>query len=1563
MIRKTLLLISFIFTLVDFNLNSANAQGTLPASEFDGFTCSGALFQIYKISGSSNYALEELKMNAQTQSVTLERRFLFNGVNNGINLNFSTMNAAAFNVKDGYIYFLANYGNSSNTSIYRLKKDNINGENFDYKVELVCKVGEYFNSGDIDVNGRYWCTGGGRVVYFDLHNAIYNPDGSQKTLPISDQSFTQKYATISSGIADIVFNPDDNKIYGWKQARNAIDNTIFDGRLVRINTTENDENLALETVSPQFYNYGGAGAVYFVDGQFWAYARDHTYSEAGQTTLIIFDPNDGTLQNGNNLSRGEPTGQNDGCSCAYDLTLKQTPSKSEFCLGDNVPEEELEFYYFFEITNRTRRDITEIPFELSLPEGMTFESNIEAFDEITNNYTTANSYFKLNNINGSSNATATNCTIELPYENSSKSYKFRVKVQISNSFQLKSEDGTNYDEGTLRIGLDNGTVNDNPTATHNAVQIKLSNLSDFKGYDDEEASAFDLTFIKKPNFTESLLPLQVNCNEKSVEVELPITLLEEATNPTELIQLDHKVEITQITDESGTNSLNDKVNITYNKPTDFSEGIYPVTISISNDSDFGTYIITWKESNGMCEDLINKEITFRKNSKLSASVAESEVCGSTATLTGSEAIAPNSYAWEITSDNADDASFDDINASSASLTINEGMFGEYTVIRKVINTEGCEIDSDPIKITFNEPITANIDNPITNACANDNPFIITGSNNTGTGVWTIEKDNNTVSIGSISDNILEIDPASITDFGTYDITWTVAPDNSSNCSEQSATTQITINNTIKLDAGNDLEVCGLSATLTGSEAIAPNSYAWEITGDNADDASFDDINTSSASLTINEGMFGEYTVIRKVINTESCEIDSDPITITFNEPIIASIDNPITNACANDNPFIITGSSNTGTGVWTIEKDNNTVSIGSISDNTLEIDPASITDFGTYDITWTVTPDNSSNCSEQSATTQITINNAIKLDAGNDLKVCSSSATLTGSEAIAPNSYAWEITSDNADDASFDNINASSASLTINEGMFGEYTVIRKVINTEGCEIDSDPITITFNEPIIASIDNPITNACANDNPFVITGSNNTGTGAWIIEKDNNTVSIGSISGNTLEINPASITDFGIYDITWTVNTNENNCSSASATTTISIGSMPEINGINVTLNNIDLGFYQSPIEATLGQKIKLNVIESSRQTDPIEYSWFQSSLNTLPINSTSELTEIVKGETKYLVFIQNQFGCSITREVNILSNNPPYAINDSVSVHNEKTIEIDILNNDSDADHRTLNPGNIDIDLDPETPEFQGSITTDGGTFKLQSNGKILFTPISDIHHGITKINYTITDKEGAVSNIAQITVYIYGRPVAINDTVRVQSNHEIAIEALYPIERDQDYDLDNDIIESTFKIIKEPEYGEIINIDLENGIVHYQAPDFSSIQNAEYDPIERSKMISFTYEICDSEGLCDQADIIVYIIDDRIQANELITPYLKDRKNDTFIINGLEFYQDNSLKIFNRWGQLVYEKENYDQSWDGTANTSTFGGKRLSQGTYFYILEVDKGKYKFNGMVQIAD
>lgn len=72
-------------------------------------------------------------------------------------------------------------------------------------------------------------------------------------------------------------------------------------------------------------------------------------------------------------------------------------------------------------------------------------------------------------------------------------------------------------------------------------------------------------------------------------------------------------------------------------------------------------------------------------------------------------------------------------------------------------------------------------------------------------------------------------------------------------------------------------------------------------------------------------------------------------------------------------------------------------------------------------------------------------------------------------------------------------------------------------------------------------------------------------------------------------------------------------------------------------------------------------------------------------------------------------------------------------------------------------------------------------------------------------------------------------------------------------------------------------------------------------------------------------------------------------------DGDNDVFFIGNVEKYPDNNLKIYNRYGNLIYSATNYANTWDGT-----YLGNNVPTGTYFYIFDDGKEK-KYQGALTI--
>ena len=119
-----------------------------------------------------------------------------------------------------------------------------------------------------------------------------------------------------------------------------------------------------------------------------------------------------------------------------------------------------------------------------------------------------------------------------------------------------------------------------------------------------------------------------------------------------------------------------------------------------------------------------------------------------------------------------------------------------------------------------------------------------------------------------------------------------------------------------------------------------------------------------------------------------------------------------------------------------------------------------------------------------------------------------------------------------------------------------------------------------------------------------------------------------------------------------------------------------------------------------------------------------------------------------------------------------------------------------------------------------------------------------------------------------------------------------------------------------------------------------------------------------SIEYTICDvfCSAICDTAMIRISVsMDEGLSIPGGFSPN-GDGTNEIFIIEGLDAYPENSLTIFNRWGDIIFTASPYNNDWSGQAEGArTITGTEVVTGTYFYILKLDDNTDPINGSVEI--
>lgn len=138
---------------------------------------------------------------------------------------------------------------------------------------------------------------------------------------------------------------------------------------------------------------------------------------------------------------------------------------------------------------------------------------------------------------------------------------------------------------------------------------------------------------------------------------------------------------------------------------------------------------------------------------------------------------------------------------------------------------------------------------------------------------------------------------------------------------------------------------------------------------------------------------------------------------------------------------------------------------------------------------------------------------------------------------------------------------------------------------------------------------------------------------------------------------------------------------------------------------------------------------------------------------------------------------------------------------------------------------------------------------------------------------------------------------------------------------------------------------------------------PDTDGDGNPDYrDPDDDGDGMPTLDEDADKDGDYSNDDVDGNGIPDYLEPNtpaaelevfNVVTPN-GDGIHDVLTIRGLENYPNNAIKIYNRWGVLVYSTRGYNSqgnTFDGTsqARVTVDQDNKLPVGTYFYILEYE--------------
>lgn len=159
----------------------------------------------------------------------------------------------------------------------------------------------------------------------------------------------------------------------------------------------------------------------------------------------------------------------------------------------------------------------------------------------------------------------------------------------------------------------------------------------------------------------------------------------------------------------------------------------------------------------------------------------------------------------------------------------------------------------------------------------------------------------------------------------------------------------------------------------------------------------------------------------------------------------------------------------------------------------------------------------------------------------------------------------------------------------------------------------------------------------------------------------------------------------------------------------------------------------------------------------------------------------------------------------------------------------------------------------------------------------------------------------------------------------------------------------------------------GRTSNFDPEDDVDNIKIATYDHYHNNDLrilDVVQSNTLAEFSYQI-DSTSRDSSFNWFSFArafdvpVKDAIFVPQIL---VADGANSRFVIDGLDYYDSNSIIIFNRHGNVVFEMDEYDNTWDGKANVQVLGSDSnlLPTGTYFVLLYID-GELAYKDFIQL--
>jgi gliding motility-associated-like protein len=256
-------------------------------------------------------------------------------------------------------------------------------------------------------------------------------------------------------------------------------------------------------------------------------------------------------------------------------------------------------------------------------------------------------------------------------------------------------------------------------------------------------------------------------------------------------------------------------------------------------------------------------------------------------------------------------------------------------------------------------------------------------------------------------------------------------------------------------------------------------------------------------------------------------------------------------------------------------------------------------------------------------------------------------------------------------------------------------------------------------------------------------------------------------------------------------------------------------------------------------------------------------------------------------------------------------------------------------------NGGVLSVAPVPVVSPKQGSLSIAGNSYT--------YTPTDPLFVGKDTVAFDICD--AAISRCSKKYLYITyypvnHEPVVVRELLQTYRNQTISGANILTNDSDPDgdtlYVLSN-ASQTGDSIVLAPKHGRVTMNTA--GELSYEPEKDLGLHDIVYD--------TAVYWVCDYSAkvycngfFCKKDTVIFEIKPYRIFVPDGFSPN-EDGVNDNFVIRS-EVPLDIELKVYNRWGNLVYENKHYKNDWNGNANRGVVIGEGLPDGTYYVHYDV---------------